>query len=118
MPLKQRVFVYGTLRAGGSNHRLLTAGRCLGTHWTEPRYTMLDCGAYPGVVMGGTHAIHGEVYQVTPRIMAQLDRLEDYPRSYDRSLLETPWGGAWIYIFRPGAMCLPTIPGGDWMRRR
>ena len=111
------VFVYGTLRLGGANHAYLRMGRFLGRFTTPASYTMLNVGQYPGVVDGGRDAIHGEVYMVNPRILQRLDRLEDVPRSYHRARLETPWGLAWWYVFRPAGLCLPRIGGGDWLRR-
>ncbi len=53
----ERVFVYGTLRRGQRNHALLGSGRLLGSFVTRPLYTMLDLGAYPAVVPGGTSPV-------------------------------------------------------------
>lgn len=115
--MKTRVFVYGTLRRGGNNHGLLARARCLGEHVTEAGYRMLDIGPYPGVVTGGDVAIRGEVYEVTPAQFRELDALEDYPRSYTRERIDTPWGAAWMYLYRPGGQRLPEIPSGDWFQR-
>lgn len=113
--MQDRVFVYGTLRRGGTNHPLLRDARFLGDHWTEPDYRMLDVGPYPGVVRGGETPIRGEVYRVTPAQMRRLDDLEDYPRSYTRERITTPWGSAWMYLYRPGGQRLPEIASGDWL---
>lgn len=115
--LRERVFVYGTLRRGGSNHRLLSRARHLGAHVTEPAYRMLNVGPYPGVVAGGGTPIRGEVYEVTPAQLRELDALEDYPRSYTRERIDTPWGPAWMYLYRPGGQRLPQITSGDWFQR-
>ncbi len=116
--MKDRVFVYGTLRQGGGNHALLGRARCLGEHVTESGYRMLNVGSYPGVVTGGDTAIRGEVYEVTPALFRQLDALEDYPRSYTRERIDTPWGPAWMYLYRPCGQRLPEIPSGDWFQHR
>ena len=116
--MKERVFVYGTLRHGGSNHGFMARARFLGTHETEPAYRMLNIGPYPGVVPGGDSAIRGEVYEVSPALFRQLDALEDYPRSYDRERIQTPWGSAWMYLYRPRGQRLPEIPSGDWFHKR
>ncbi len=113
--MRERVFVYGTLRRGGSNHDLIADGRLLGEFVTEPAYRMLDLGYYPGVVAGGA-AVLGEVYGVTPSMLQTLDRLEDVPHLYIRDSLHTPWGKAWIYIYRRPVITAPQVPGGDWMR--
>jgi len=111
------VFVYGTLRHGGSNHLFLAGQECLGRHLTAARYTMLDIGAYPGVIAAGDTAITGEVYRVTAATFRDLDLLEDYPIYYDRSLIVTPWGQAWIYLYIQDNHHLPTIHSGDWLQR-
>lgn len=107
------VFVYGSLRRGGANHRLLEKARFLGVHTTPPDYCMLDLGPYPGVIQPGETAIAGEVYGISSRVLADLDALEDYPRSYTRVKIPTPWGEAWIYIYR-FRQSLPVVKGGDW----
>lgn len=114
--LGEQVFVYGTLRRGGTNHRLLQCAQLLGEHLTEPVFAMLDIGPYPGVVRGGETPIRGEVYVVTPALFRQLDALEDYPRTYTRQRLTTPWGDAWIYLYRPHGQRLPQVPTGDWFQ--
>lgn len=109
------IFVYGTLRAGESNHRLLSRSRLLGLHTTPACYTMYDLGDYPGVLPGGSTAVAGEVYRIIPALMRNLDRLEDYPRLYGRVRIPTPWGPAWIYVLqrRPGRR--PRL-AGNWQR--
>ncbi|MEX0732767.1 MAG: gamma-glutamylcyclotransferase family protein [Aquisalimonadaceae bacterium] len=115
MMCADRVFVYGSLRRGGTNHRFLKGGRLLGGHRTEPHFRMLNLGRFPGVVQPGTTAIIGEVYGVNRRVLAALDVLEDYPRSYTRSRIATPWGDAWIYLYLAGRQRFPEIAGGDWL---
>jgi gamma-glutamylcyclotransferase (GGCT)/AIG2-like uncharacterized protein YtfP len=111
------VFVYGTLRSGHSNHRLLSGCRLIGPHTTAPLYTMLNLGAYPGVVTDGRNAIVGEVYAVSPRRLVQLDRLEGYPRLYDRRLIPTTYGPAWMYLYLQPHRHFGRVPSGDWNRR-
>lgn len=113
-----RVFVYGTLLRGESNHHWLRRAEFLGRWCTPPRYRLHDLGPYPVLCGGGTQRIHGELYRVDAWTMAGLDRLEGYPDHYDRKLIPTPRGPAWIY-FRseppPGAR---PIPGGSWKKER
>jgi gamma-glutamylcyclotransferase (GGCT)/AIG2-like uncharacterized protein YtfP len=108
------VFVYGTLLRGEVNHRLLSAAEYLGDHKTEPRFTLLELGAYPGVVLGGHTAISGEIYRVGEAAMRQLDRLEDYPRLYDRVLISSAFGRTWIYVYRGRIQGRRVIASGDW----
>lgn len=114
MKPNSRVFVYGTLRKGEVNHHLLDGARFCGDHVTQPHYKMLHLGAYPGVVSKGRTRISGEVYQVDARHMAMLDRLEGYPHAYKRKLIPTPWGRAWIYLYRGSRGRRAVIPSGQW----
>ncbi len=111
------VFVYGTLKRGGCNHHLLQGAEPLGSHRTAPRFTLYDLGRYPGVRPGGRSAIHGELYRVDTETLARLDLLEDYPRLYDRVLIPTSQGQAWIYLLNRRCE-RPQIPGGRWEIRR
>ncbi|WP_296805229.1 gamma-glutamylcyclotransferase family protein [Thiocapsa sp.] len=112
--MRQRVFVYGTLLRGEVNHHLLAQAEYLGSHRTEACFSLYLLRAYPGAVRGGATAIRGEVYGVDRAGLCRLDRLEDYPALYDRRLLATPYGRAWIYLFRGSVRDRPLIPGGDW----
>lgn len=114
MKLTSLVFVYGTLRRDEVNHHLLESARYRGKHITEPCYKMVDLGAYPGVVKRGRTRIQGEVYEVSQEEMATLDRLEGYPTDYTRELIPTPWGRAWIYLYRGSLRDRKRIAGGIW----
>ena len=109
------VFVYGTLRQGEVNHHLLSGAEFCGKHVTRARYKMLHLGAYPGVVEGGSTAIVGEIYRVDRKRFVQLDRLEAYPSLYNRKLIPSPWGRAWIYLYRGNRSQRALIASGDWM---
>jgi gamma-glutamylcyclotransferase (GGCT)/AIG2-like uncharacterized protein YtfP len=108
------VFVYGTLLQGHPNHGHLRGAERLGTHVTEPAFTMLHLGAYPGVRPGGRTAVQGEVYRVSPAALARLDRLEDCPRLFVRTPIGTPWGAAWIYLLAKPPRRRRRIAGGVW----
>lgn len=108
------VFVYGTLLVGEVNHYLLSEAEPLGPHRTEPCYTMFGLGAYPGVARGGKTPIRGELYKVDAKGLEHLDRLEDYPRLYDRNLIPSSHGRAWVYLYRGRIRGRPVIGSGDW----
>ena len=112
--MQHLVFVYGTLLSGEVNHYLLTAAEMIGLHRTEPCFTMLDLGAYPGVARGGSTAIAGEIYRIDGKGLERLDRLEDYPRMYDRIRIHSPHGRAWIYVYRGRLQDRQVIRSGDW----
>jgi len=117
MKLNSRVFVYGTLRHGEINHHLLDGARYCGSHVTGPHYRMYDLGTYPGVVRKGRGRISGEVYAIDSRLLGVLDRLEGYPQAYSRKLIPTPWGRAWIYLYRRGRGKRIVIPSGRWREK-
>jgi len=79
------VFVYGTLMKGEPNHRLLSASTFMCQAFTATGFTMIDLGAFPAILAGGTSTITGELYEVTKETLAQLDRLEGHPHFYERT---------------------------------
>ena len=114
MKMNSKIFVYGTLRKHQVNNYLLNGAKYLGIHATRPGYKMFHLGGYPGVVKGGGCAVQGEVYAVDSKIMISLDRLEGYPHAYSRELIATPWGKAWIYLYRGSLAGKAEIPSGFW----
>jgi len=100
-----RVFVYGTLKRGHGNHRLLRNSVFLGSGSTAQRFPLYVRGLpylYPQP-NSGEHVL-GEVYQVDPQTMARLDKLEGHPRFYCRILIDIqgdpdyPPARAWAYF--------------------
>jgi gamma-glutamylaminecyclotransferase len=123
---KTRVFVYGSLRKGFGNHRLLAvpgARLIMAKSRTEPGYELRDLGAFPGMVRGGAGAVIGEVYEVDEATLAALDRLEGHPRFYTRSriALRDLEAGAAVeaYLLRPEQVVgKPLVISGDWRAHR
>jgi len=74
-PDPQLVFVYGTLRRGGSNHF-----RMEGADFISPGTVtgmLYRIGWYPGLVLDEAgDEIHGEVFSVGPELLAALDVFE------------------------------------------
>lgn len=73
-----RIFVYGSLKRGGSNHALLQGQSFLGTARTAAGFRLFDLGDYPGMVAwpGDTTGVEGEVWAVDAAGLARLDQLE------------------------------------------
>jgi gamma-glutamylcyclotransferase (GGCT)/AIG2-like uncharacterized protein YtfP len=84
--MRYRVFVYGTLRRGESNHAVIARARFLGTARTRPEWRRVSIGPYPALAPGGD-VIEGELYEVDAALLAALDRVEDVPRLYRRVTL-------------------------------
>lgn len=100
------VFVYGSLKRGHGNHRLLYNSEFFGTFSTERScYNMFSFGYFPGVYelpSGSNNGwfIEGEVYKVDNRTLNRLDCLESNGSFYTRYLtdisgLKDP---CWMYL--------------------
>jgi gamma-glutamylcyclotransferase (GGCT)/AIG2-like uncharacterized protein YtfP len=110
------VFVYGSLMRGQGNHRLLEHARFVRAAHTTAAFTLVDLGAFPGLLARGTTAVRGEVYRVDDATLAALDRLESHPRFYRRqeiALTDGPRVEAYLLSAeRYGSY--PVVVGGDW----
>lgn len=102
-----KVFVYGTLKTGGALRGMDTISEesvLVGRAKTEyPDYDMIDLGSFPGVV-SGTKFIQGEVWEVNEETFQVLDQIEGYPDFYDRKLVHTTEGKAWMYYLPEPAL--------------
>jgi gamma-glutamylaminecyclotransferase len=115
--VRHLLFVYGSLRPGETRHQLLADARYLGPHRTEPCYSMHHLGEYPGVVEHGHHGIVGDIYEVDTITLARVDEYEGYPHEYTRRPIATPFGSAWIYLYRRDCAAAAIIASGDWCRK-
>ena len=113
------VAVYGTLQKGFGNHKFLAQSRFVGKALTEPNFTLLHLGGFPGIVRSGHTAVSCEVYEVDDATLARLDRLEGHPTFYERQPLTVTMDGTEISV---EGYVLPTswldgrkiIPTGMW----
>lgn len=123
LPLRH-VFVYGTLRAGGSNdiRRYLPAPIRVGVA-TVPG-TLYDLGPYPGLRLEGGHPVAGEVYAVAPAVERELDCLEevreDDSGEYLRREIDVVVAGralrCLVYEIQADRVRgRPVIAAGDWL---
>jgi gamma-glutamylaminecyclotransferase len=72
------VFVYGTLKRGGSNFHYLAGQQFLGEARTPPGFRLYELGGHPGMIMKSDDrgGVTGEVWSVDAECLAQLDVLE------------------------------------------
>ncbi len=114
------LFVYGTLMRGEASHALLAGAPFLGDATTAARFTLVDLGAYPALVEGGSSAVQGELYASSAELLAVLDAFEEHPRVYRRAAIELAGGGAAEAYVLPAQLARgrPAIAGGDWRGRR
>ncbi len=76
-----RLFVYGTLKRGGSNHARLAGQKFLAEAHTMPGYTLYSLGDYPGMIFQPTdrQGVSGEIWEIDAATLAELDEFEGVP---------------------------------------
>src|SRR5262245_38690497 len=81
------LFVYGTLKRGQRNHRLVADQEFLGEALTEPRYRVFDLGPHPGLVADEANglAVRGELWAVSDCCLGELDDFEEVPGPFVRA---------------------------------
>ena len=97
------LFVYGSLKRAQLHHHYLRDSKFLGSFLTAPKYRLYDAGPYPLLVKDADrgHPVQGEVYEVSPNLLEDLDFHEGVPNSYVRSLVEIPeLQGVEAYFYR------------------
>lgn len=128
------VFVYGTLRNGYGNHRLIAHAQARGgAHFvgfgmTAMPATLVNVGWFPAITTldEGPCPVVGEVYRVDDEALRDLDRLEGVPSLYTREatsvIVEPRRDGderinldALTYVWaRTDGEDLTVIPSGDF----
>lgn len=117
---KFKVAVYGSLRKGLVNHRVVAEATYLGTFETAPKYTLYSVGdAFPGLKQYGNTSVKMEVYEVNKQQLGRLDILEGYAEGrqgnhYERFELNTPYGKAYCYEYNNFPSGLAVVDSGDW----
>jgi gamma-glutamylcyclotransferase (GGCT)/AIG2-like uncharacterized protein YtfP len=110
-----KLFVYGTLRHGEPAHALLADARLIGSVRTEPRFTLVDAGGYPGMIFGGHTKVTGEIYEIDASAWPKLDEYEQAPEVYERVQLVVEGHVVSAYLLRAErAAGMPVIASGDW----
>lgn len=95
------LFVYGTLKRGARNHRLLADQEFVSSATTAPKYRVYDLGPYPGLTRDEATglAVRGEVFAVTECALAELDDFEGVPTLFVRKPIEIDgYGEVWAYF--------------------
>jgi gamma-glutamylcyclotransferase (GGCT)/AIG2-like uncharacterized protein YtfP len=121
-----RLFVYGTLMCGERAHDKLLPFGVVSIEPATVRGSLVDCGAFPGLVLDDSGDVHGElvVLRDLDAALPVLDAYEDAPGEDDptslyRRVVVTTTGGAraWAYeVCR--AHTLPRLPAGRWRGAR
>ena len=117
-----RVAVYGSLRSGFGNHRLLDndestfVGEEVVQGWGL--YPYAGTG-FPAAAVKEDAQVVVEVYDVSDAVFKRLDGLEGYPSFYDRTEVPLVDGTkAWMYFHHKVAPDLKRklIEHGDWKK--
>jgi len=117
-----KLFVYGTLRKGCGNHEHFLRGK-------EPlcvdmltNFKMYNLGAFPAIVESTdkNDYVVVEIYEINDAELKAIDRLEGYPRFYNRKEVSTVTGNTGFVYYQTedkAEAYWVHIPGGDWVRR-
>ena len=117
---KYLVAVYGSLMEGLHNHIYLEDSEFKGSFITEPEFTLVDLGSYPGLYENGNTSVNMEVYEVDDHTLAELDNLEGFNEDnpfmsmYLKTTIETPFGEAIGYIYNTPLNKQEIVKSGDW----
>ncbi len=109
------VFVYGTLKSGGSNHSFLRGSEFIKKDSISG--LMFSCPDFPMVIPdpANLNLITGEVYEITKKVMKKLDWVECHPDFYCREKVITENGlEVWVYFYKDSLEGLESIPSGNW----
>jgi gamma-glutamylcyclotransferase (GGCT)/AIG2-like uncharacterized protein YtfP len=117
--LLDRLFVYGTLRAGGGQEWRLRGAASMGKSRMAGRLYRL--GNYPGMVRDGADFVIGEVYRLVhaERLLAELDLYEGdrYTRVSEIAVLaDGTEVECWVYVYRGAVEESQRIASGDFLR--
>ena len=89
--MRFKLFVYGTLKHGFTNHFYLQNAKYLGKAQTLFAYPLIaPKKIYPYLVdsKGVGKIVKGELYEVDIATLKRIDRLEEVPRYYKRGLID------------------------------
>jgi len=100
-----KLFVYGTLKKGFNNHRIIEGSKYLGMHWLN-NYGIFDLGFYPGIRPRQGGVVYGELYEIDDELFPRLDRLEGTPYLYTRETeffhrddKDNPCCSGYVYVY-------------------
>ena len=112
------IAAYGTLRSGEHNEHFCR--NAISRRIATISGTLYDTGwGFPAFVPEGKTKVAVELIEIPIRDWADVDRLEGYPRLYDRMLMHFTLDNgstvqAWIYTMNHLPVQAKIIPSGDW----
>ena len=117
-----KLIVYGTLMSGERNHRFCRNAVSITPCTVTGTLHDTGCG-FPAFIPEGNTVVNAELIEIPIADWAAVDRLEGYPRLYDRqlfpcTLLDGTTDIGWIYIMNNLPPMATTIKSGDWKEHR
>ena len=116
-----KLFIYGSLKRGFSNHHFLAGQTYLGDAFTIPTGRLYDCHGYPGLIAceDGT-PIQGELWEIDSACERLTDWLEDIDQGiYVRQTWSIRVGDeiaqALIYLYARPVTGLTSV-GPEWKK--
>lgn len=120
--MSKYVFVYGTLKRGEINERLMDNGTTYVADGVIENAGLVSMGYFPGLVLGqcpSSYYAQGEVYEMShPSVLDTLDHLESEGRLYKRIIVPVKTKNmtilCWAYVL---LMNLPPdrlVINGNW----
>ena len=116
-----KIFVYGTLKSGFSDHFLLKKAPAAfyGKIRTKPNYHLYDVGSFPGLILDESveGGVEGELYEVPQSAFKDLDKYECVSSGLlKRELIELEDGTkAYAYLFKSDLDNASKVKSGRWM---
>ena len=113
----RRLFVYGTLRDGGSASHLLDTGLPykINTVVDLPLEMVNVNGMFPGLILSEeVNEIVGDIVDIPNSLVLTLDKYEGVPSLYTREIFTIEGIQTIVYVLNPDVQYSHKIPGGDW----
>lgn len=118
------IFVYGTLKLGGSNNHLLEGAEFISKVVTYEDYDLMNYGGFPCMSPESLEGnrVRGQLFRIQEQHLERMDRLEGHPDFYYRSVVEVVSEEtahieyAWAYFHHnPDLPLCPVIEGAfEW----
>jgi gamma-glutamylaminecyclotransferase len=113
-----KIFFYGTLKKGFSNHRMLAGQKFLSEARTLPKYKLYRTKSFPCMVKETDGvSVQGELWEVDDECLQRLDWFEGHPDLFRREAVEIEnETGVEAYVFQEHKRHLKEI-GDCWNER-
>jgi gamma-glutamylcyclotransferase (GGCT)/AIG2-like uncharacterized protein YtfP len=116
------VAVYGSLRQGMSNHTFLKNSKLIKKTTLDRKFIMVDLGSFPALMKydKSNLRIVVEIYEISEKILKDLDKLESCPKFYNREIVRIDIYDCWIYYIEPDNRFIygnaNIVRSGDWVQ--